>query len=183
MSGSRKSFVLPAAALILSLAGGGAWAADQKVDLATAAMTDSKDNPVATVSLERLAEGTRVLLSGTGLPPGIHAFHIHQTGICDPADGFKSAGGHFNPGAGQHGWNNPAGHHAGDLPNVHVGENGVAAVEYFSADLPLQAGEGGLFDADGAAVVMHEGVDDYASDPAGAAGNRIACGVIKPAKG
>ncbi|MFC3225946.1 superoxide dismutase family protein [Marinibaculum pumilum] len=145
---------------------------------ATANMVNREGDLVAKVSLTPMAQGTRVVLSANALPPGVHAFHIHQTGSCDPGTGFKSAGGHFNPTGTEHGWDNPKGHHAGDLPNVHVGENGVVAVEFFATGLTLDGGEGGLFDDDGAAVVMHQGADDYATDPAGAAGERIACGVI-----
>ena len=170
--------LLVAAFLALPHAGSAVAAEDETA--ATANMVDAEGNLVAKVSLNRMAEGTRIVLSGNGLPPGVHAFHVHQTGKCDPGDGFKSAGGHYNPAGHQHGWDNAKGHHAGDLPNVHVGENGVAAVEIFSAAVVL---DGDLFDEDGAAMVMHAGPDDYRSDPAGDAGTRIACGVIKAGKG
>jgi Cu-Zn family superoxide dismutase len=91
---------------------------------------------------------------------------------------FTSAGGHFNPTEEQHGWNNPQGYHAGDLPNAHVQDDGVLAVEYFTDSVTLGEGESSIFDDDGSAIVMHEGADDYQTDPAGAAGARIACGVI-----
>ncbi|MEQ8344727.1 MAG: superoxide dismutase family protein [Sneathiellaceae bacterium] len=184
MPGSKcAGTVLQIAVLGFALTAAVAQAQAEDPKAVSANMINTSGDLVAKVSLERVAQGTHVVLSGNGLPPGIHAFHIHETGTCDPADGFKSAGGHFNPGGTQHGWNNPAGHHAGDLPNVHVGENGVAAVEVFMAVDVLAAGTGNLLDADGAAMVMHQGADDYASDPAGAAGDRIACGVIKAGGG
>lgn len=178
--------ILLAGAAALGLTAGTAGALAQDTDdgaTATANMVNLQGDLVAKVSLIQLAQGTHVVLSGNGLPPGIHAFHIHETGSCDPGTGFKSAGGHYNPGGNKHGWKAEEGHHAGDLPNVHVGENGAVAVEFFTADIAVGEDGSALFDADGSAVVMHQGVDDYATDPAGAAGDRIACGVIKHREG
>jgi Cu-Zn family superoxide dismutase len=110
------------------------------------------------------------------LPSGAHAFHIHTVGKCEPP--FKSAAGHFNPFGKKHGIMNPEGKHAGDLPNVHIGADGNLKLEVLANEVTLGKGVNSLFDADGSAIVIHAGPDDYKSDPAGNAGPRIACGVI-----
>ena len=135
---------------------------------------------IGTVTVTEVAKGVHILAEVSNLPSGVHAFHIHAVGLCEPP--FTSAGGHFNPTGAQHGWNNPNGHHAGDLPNVHVEADGVLAIEVFTAAVTMTEGETSLFDADGASIVMHQGPDDYHTDPAGDAGARIACAVIAPPK-
>ena len=146
-----------------------AFAADQ----ATAILQDPDGKEVGKVTV--IAVPTGILLDAdlTALPPGTHAFHIHETCKCEAPD-FKSAGGHFNPEEDQHGLMNQAGPHAGDMPNIHVPESGRLRIEVLNQMTNLD----GLFDEDGAAIVIHEGPDDYKSDPAGHAGARIACGVI-----
>jgi Cu-Zn family superoxide dismutase len=144
---------------------------------ANAVLVDPDGKKIGNVALSQLAQGVRIFAEATDLPPGVHAFHIHETGECQPPE-FTSAGGHYNPTGEQHGWDNPEGHHAGDLPNVHVRDDGVLAIEYFTDSVTLGEGDTTLFDDDGSAIVMHEGADDYQTDPAGDAGSRIACGVI-----
>ena len=144
---------------------------------ANAVLLNPAGEEIGTVALEQLERGVRIFVQAERLPAGVHAFHIHQTGRCDPPD-FQSAGGHFNPTEEQHGWNNPQGYHAGDLPNAQVHADGTLAVEHFTDAVTLGAGDTSIFDDDGAAIVMHEGADDYLTDPAGAAGARIACGVL-----
>lgn len=134
--------------------------------------------PIGKVTVTQMARGVHIQADASGLAPGVHAFHIHAAGLCEPP--FDSAGGHFNPTEEEHGWNNPKGYHAGDLPNVHIPEDGILAIEYFSDAVTLGEGETSLFDADGSSIVIHEGPDDYHSDPAGHAGNRIACAVVVP---
>ncbi|HLT03223.1 MAG TPA: superoxide dismutase family protein [Geminicoccaceae bacterium] len=149
----------------------------QAQESVNAVLINPDGEEIGTVAISEIAQGLRIFAQAEDLPPGVHAFHIHETGQCDTPS-FESAGGHYNPTGMQHGWDNPEGPHAGDFPNVHVHEDGKLAVEYFTAALTLSGGENTLFDDDGSAVVVHEGPDDYQSDPAGHAGARIACGVI-----
>jgi superoxide dismutase, Cu-Zn family len=146
---------------------------------ATAEMIDAKGSPVGTAELNQLAQGVQILVTVSDLPAGDHALHIHETGACEPP--FESAGGHFNPTDAAHGWDNPQGPHAGDLPNIHVGQ-GELQLEYLTDKVTLEDGETSLFDDDGSAIVIHEGLDDYQSDPTGHAGDRLACGVIESAR-
>jgi Cu-Zn family superoxide dismutase len=123
-------------------------------------------------------DGLHISVHAAGLTPGVHAVHVHAIGLCTAPD-FKSAGGHWNPTMKQHGRDNPAGMHMGDMPNMIVGADGTGSLEAVIAGGMLNGGEMPLLDADGAAVVIHETADDYKTDPAGAAGARIACGVVK----
>ena len=100
---------------------------------------------------------------------------MHETGLCTP--NFEAAGAHFNPGNRQHGFRNGQGPHAGDMPNIHVSPSGALTVELLLAGVTL-SGERALLDGDGAALVVHANADDYATEPSGNSGERIACGVI-----
>ncbi len=134
--------------------------------------------PAGTAQL--LSSGSQVNLSiaAAGLAEGTHGVHLHTVGSCDAPD-FASAGGHLNPGGRQHGTENPAGAHLGDLPNIVVSGAGVGTV---SVTLPGTREEvlARLFDADGTAVVVHAGADDYRTDPSGNSGGRVACGILTP---
>jgi superoxide dismutase, Cu-Zn family len=143
---------------------------------AAAELIDGKANPIGSAQLNQLEQGVQIVIAVSGLPVGKHALHIHETGACEPP--FESAGGHFNPTGAEHGFDSPGGPHAGDLPNIYVGE-GALEVEYITDRVTLADGETSLFDEDGSAIVIHEGQDDYVSEPAGDAGNRLACGVIE----
>jgi superoxide dismutase, Cu-Zn family len=117
------------------------------------------------------------------LPVGEHGVHIHAKALCEGPD-FKTAGGHFNPENKQHGIQNPMGHHAGDLPqNVMIGEGHVGQatfkVDYLSLD---PTSPNSILANGGTSIMVHEKADDMKSDPAGNAGNRIACGVITSPK-
>jgi superoxide dismutase, Cu-Zn family len=144
---------------------------------ANAVLIDPDGKQIGNVAISEVAQGLRIFAQAENLPPGVHGFHIHETGQCEEPD-FESAGGHYNPTGKQHGWDNAEGHHAGDFANVHVHEDGRLAVEFFTTALTLGEGETTLFDDDGSAVVVHESADDYQTDPAGDAGDRIACGII-----
>lgn len=128
------------------------------------------------LSLSRSADGVRILGSLTGLPAGSeHGFHVHEVGDCSAPDA-SSAGPHFNPDASAHGHPDQVPHHAGDLPNLRADANGNIAVDVVSHALAL--GSGDARDIAGRAIVLHAAPDDYRSQPAGASGDRIACGVI-----
>nr|WP_310523943.1 superoxide dismutase family protein [Polymorphobacter sp.] len=134
-------------------------------------------NPIGTASVRQEPEGTRVLATITGLPPGTYALHLHAVGRCETPD-FITAGGHFNPAMKQHGSLNPMGEHAGDLPNIEIGADRKGSFDALRPGLRLVDGTSPLIDIDGAAIVLHAGPDDYKTDPAGNAGARIACGVL-----
>lgn len=162
--------IIIAATALLALTG---TAAAQ--DAATARLADAKGKALGTVSLTQHPHGVIVRGELTDLPPGWHAIHIHAVGKCEPD--FAAAGGHFNPGNAQHGLDaNPM--HAGDLPNIHADERGQARFEAISPLFTLSSGGTSLFDQDGASVVVHARPDDYAGEPAGNSGDRIACGVV-----
>lgn len=133
---------------------------------------------VATAHLSEEEEGVTIKLEGTNLSPGEHGFHIHEKGVCEPPD-FESAGGHFNPTGAEHGLQNPKGPHAGDLENITVLEDGTVETEVTASMVTLEEGkENSLFQEGGTSLVIHSDADDYVSQPAGNAGDRIACGVI-----
>jgi Cu-Zn family superoxide dismutase len=142
-------------------------------DTATAVLKDPEGKDVGTVKVIAVPTGVLLDANLTALLPGDHAFHIHGTGKCEPPD-FKTAGGHFNPEEDQHGLENLAGPHAGDMPNIHVPESGKLHIEVLNQMVSLDS----LFGGEGTAIVIHQKPDDYTSNPAGDAGPRIACGVI-----
>ena len=149
---------------------------------ATANMMDLEGKSLGTLELTSVDGHVHISGALTGLPGGDHGIHIHETGDCDAAGKFESAGGHFNPTDAVHGMENPEGPHAGDLPNIAAtAEGGGALVDIAAEGVTLGEGENSLFDADGSAIVVHADPDDYKSDPAGNSGERIACGVIEAA--
>lgn len=123
--------------------------------------------------------GNGVHLTGEigGLPRNsTHAIHIHETGDCSAADA-SSAGGHFDPTGAPHGRASTGAHHAGDMDNIVANAAGVARVDAHASGVVL--GAGARNDALGRAVVVHARRDDYTTQPAGDAGARVACGVIR----
>ena len=139
---------------------------------------NSQSQKIGTVVLTQAGDGVKIDVNLTQLPPGTHAFHIHAVGKCEVPD-FKSAGGHFNPAGKQHGKDNPNGSHAGDMANFEVGTDGTAKFSTVNTSVTLDQGANSVFHEGGTALVIHEKADDYKTDPAGNAGNRIACGVVQ----
>lgn len=156
-------------------------AAPAGADPSKIASADLRGTDGASLGLVFLTQTTNgVLISAAlkGLPEGEHAFHIHAQGTCDPD--FGAAGGHFAPKGEPHGFRVDGGPHAGDMPNIYVPASGELGFEVFNPRISLLDGEHGhLFDEDGAAIMIHAGADDYQSQPSGAAGARIGCGVIE----
>jgi len=147
-------------------------AAKTKVEL-----KDAQGKSVGSVILWEQGTGTGLQLQLHDLPPGEHAVHFHQTPKCDVPD-FKSAGGHFNPEGKKHGFDNPEGHHAGDMKNFTVDAQGKADAKLEDKEVTLGEGAHSLFSNGGTAIVIHAKADDYKTDPSGSSGDRIACGVI-----
>lgn len=144
------------------------------------ATAELKDKDGRTVGMARFSErpnGVLIRLEVKGLTPGLHAVHVHSIGKCE-APAFTNAGGHFNPAGKKHGLKSPDGPHAGDLPNMLVAKDGSGWFEALSDAITLRAGPMSVFDADGSALIVHAGVDDYVTDPTGNAGDRAACGLI-----
>ena len=150
-------------------------------DSAIATVRNAAGRELGTLTLRDAGNGLAVSGRLAGLSPGDHAVHLHMTGSCN-APSFDSAGSHWNPGERQHGSANPQGPHAGDLPNLTAGADSSGVVDGTTAAGTLR-GELPLLDADGAAVIVHAGKDDYRSQPSGNAGNPIACGVVEAAAG
>jgi Cu-Zn family superoxide dismutase len=140
-------------------------------------LSDAQGKSVGTADLSPAPQGVNIRLNLMNLTPGVHALHIHSAAKCD-APGFTTAGPHFNPDAEHHGLQNPMGPHAGDIPNFTVGPQGDFRGTVVATGVTMGDDSHSVFSNGGTALVIHAKADDNMSDPAGNAGDRIACGVI-----
>jgi Cu-Zn family superoxide dismutase len=182
--GMRRTWLAGCAWVVLGAAVGLAWPAARaqaavpheiKVKL-----VGSHGQAAGTVTFKTVKKGVKMTIKLENVPFGEHAVHIHENAVCDAPD-FHGAGGHFNPDGKKHGFDNPMGHHNGDLPgNVMVDEDHLGEASFVLHDISLDPNApDSLFAHGGTSVVVHEHADDMKSDPSGNAGNRIACGVVK----
>lgn len=160
------------AALVLSSAFSAAAQKAVKVE-----MHDGMGNSVGTAMLSPASNGVSIMLDLKNLTPGDHAIHVHVNAKCEgPA--FASSGGHFNPDMKHHGLQNPDGPHAGDMPNFTVAADGTAKTTVVAPGVAMDDGPHSVFTSGGTALMIHAKADDMKSDPAGNAGDRVACGTI-----
>jgi superoxide dismutase, Cu-Zn family len=155
--------------------------ADHDGRVAWARLKDASGRSVGHVWMRERRDGTvRLAARAFDLTPGFHGFHVHAIGRCDPP-AFTSAGGHFNPAGAPHA------SHAGDLPSLLVNEDGTATLATTTDRFSIAD----LRDADGSAVMVHSGPDNFANIPprygtpdqetlnTGDSGTRVACGVVR----
>lgn len=125
------------------------------------------------ITFTKTTEGIKIVADVSGLTPGKHGFHVHKFGDCSATDG-TSAGGHFNPENLKHGAPTDIERHVGDLGNLEADTDGNAHYERTDTFIALS----GPHSIIGRAIIVHAGEDDLTSQPTGAAGARVACGVI-----
>jgi Cu-Zn family superoxide dismutase len=130
------------------------------------------------ITFTQMGNSIHVIADIHGLSKGKHGFHIHEFGDCSAPDG-TSTGGHFNPGKMEHGAPMSSMRHEGDMGNVDANEKGDAHLEYMDAMISFE-GKNSII---GRGIIVHASEDDLKTQPTGAAGARIAYGVIGIAKG
>ena len=173
----RNALVRLISGSVCMLALGSAGYAAEGASAAHADLVDAQGAKIGTAKLTQTKNGVKIDLQVSKLPPGNHAFHIHAVGKCDPP-GFQSAGGHFNPEGKKHGLKSPDGPHAGDMPDIVAKADGKGTASVVDGRVTLGPGKNSLFQEGGTAIVIHAKPDDNVTDPAGNAGDRIACGVV-----
>jgi superoxide dismutase, Cu-Zn family len=165
----KKFAVLTVSILMLT-----ACASMMRPTASTTLMPTSGSTAQGTVRFVQLADGAvEVNVNLTGVPPGVHGFHVHDKGDC--GDNGNAAGGHFNPNATTHGAPSVDPHHAGDFGNVTADRNGMVKTFFTTRSVTVEAGTSS---AVGHAVILHANPDDLQTQPTGNAGGRIACGVV-----
>ncbi len=164
------------AVLVLGMAGASMAQTPKAVKVQ---METSSESFGGTVWLVQEKKDVKFIIKLKNLDPGQHAIHIHQNPACDAPE-FKTAGGHFNPSGKQHGLQNPAGHHAGDLPlNLDVRDDGTAMATFTSTDVTLDPkAPNSVFANGGTSIIVHKGPDDMKTDPSGNSGARESCGIV-----
>jgi Cu-Zn family superoxide dismutase len=162
-----RTFCCLAMGLVMTVGVAAQMAAQAKADIKNA-----QGQSIGSATLTETPHGILMSVALTNAPAGPHAFHLHAVGRCEAP--FTTAGGHLNPAGKKHGLKSAEGAHAGDLPNITVPAGGALTFEVLAPGVTMAQ----VLDADGAAVVLHQGVDDYSTDPTGGAGDRVACGVI-----
>lgn len=170
------SRLVPIAALGLALAGCESIQQVPTERLGSATLRFANGLPAGSAQLYGNADQVSISIALAGFEPGVRGVHLHTTGKCEGPD-FTSAGGHLNPDSHEHGFENPDGPHLGDLPNATIGANRGGTVSATLRGTRAQV-LAAIFDADGTAVMVHAGPDDYRTDPAGDSGSRVACGVL-----
>lgn len=166
-----KKLLLLSVAILLAAA----CATMAKGPKASAALASTSGSTAAgTVMFTQLGDGSvEVMANLTGVPPGVHGFHIHEKGDC--GDNGNAAGGHYNPAGTAHGAPSADPHHAGDFGNVTADAAGKVSVRFTTRSITVADGPN---TAIGHAVILHGNPDDMTTQPSGNAGPRIACGVV-----
>lgn len=166
----RKLILFSIALLVL-----GACATTMRPTATATLSPTSGSTASGTVTFTEMADGSvQAKVHLTGVPPGVHGFHVHDKGDC--GDNGNAAGGHFNPAGTQHGAPDAPMHHAGDFGNVEADASGNVNVTKTLHGVTVSAGANSVV---GHAVILHANADDMTTQPTGNAGARIACGVVQ----
>lgn len=178
MKNIERAFIVLAVWMFCFLSSPALWAA---IPQAEAQMMNTQGRNIGSAQFSKTEEGVMIKLNLRGLEPGVYAVHIHDQGTCAGPD-FKSAGEHFNPLGKQHGFLNPEGPHAGDLPNIMVQEDGTVRDEFVTGLITLDEGEPNSILDKETTLVIHSAADDYVTEPSGDSGDRVSCGPIQALK-
>jgi Cu-Zn family superoxide dismutase len=174
MRGIVKGALLSGLILGVVLAGCSQKVAEPDVKEAIAVMNPTEGSKVrGVVSFTKDGKGVRITANIEGLSPGPHGFHIHEFGNCTSPEA-NSAGGHFNPTDMPHAGPKAEKRHAGDLGNLEADKNGLARLEVTDNIISLEGPKSII----GRSVIVHAQADDFKTQPTGASGARVACGVI-----
>ena len=176
--------LLAVAVLFFAISRSGAEAVVDIGVTARADLTSVNGELIGTVNFIQGPGGVLIQVQAENLPPGGHAFIIHEVGKCTPS--FDAAGDHFDPEETRQGFVHPSwkggealGAHGGDLPNIYAAADGTARADFFTEGVSLDLGSArSVFDGDGSAIVIYEKPDAYEEEESDA-GERIACGVIQ----
>ncbi|TCM57743.1 Cu-Zn family superoxide dismutase [Rhizobium sp. PP-F2F-G48] len=173
----RSALITLTAAMLAATVAAGPAAAQMQSQTAKASFVGKDDKETGRALLTAGKNGVFMEVEVTDLPAGTWvAFHVHETGKCDPAHKHESAGGHFNPDKTEHGFLAANGPHAGDMPNQYVGADGTLRAQVFNSMVTLDDKANGIR---GRALMIHAKPDDNRSQPSGDAGERLACAVIQ----